>query len=655
MFSLLREIYEYRDLLGTLVVRNLKIRYKRSVLGFFWTLLNPLFLIVIYAIFLKILEFFDPSDPLFLPMLVCGIIVWQFLAMSLGDSLYAVLGNANLVTKTSFPRMILPLSMVIANLVNFLLSLVILFVYLLFVDAPFGPIWVLPAIIRALHGTEPGAVRPECVLPRYGTPDQRDPAGMVLPDADHLPDHRDPGPVPAPGLSESDDRYCDGIQVGLSLDRPDGPAAGRHVLRAGVGCVPVRDRVFPAFSVALLRRVVIMQPDEVIRIEDVCKRFVIKQRGGRTLKATVVEWLQGRSRRNDRDFWALDNVSLSVKQGETVGIIGSNGAGKSTLLALITGTSAPTSGSLETRGKISSLLELGAGFHPDLSGRENIYLYGAIMGIARTRMQERFDDIVDFAGLRDWIDEPVKHYSSGMYVRLGFAVAVEVDPDILIIDEVLAVGDAAFQKKCIRRINDFRDRGKTMLVVSHDLTTIHSISDRLVLLDHGKVLCQGDPKQVVTEYQWLSRERHETAPEQEWGSGEVRITDVAFKDSEGRPSKTFKSNRCVVMDLSYETRDRVSAPVFGFALHSANGVLIYGSNTQIEHVEIPFIEGKGCLRLVIERLPVATGAYLFSFSVHSPDHLTNYHRLDNTFPITVESDKSFEGCAYMPIRWELNP
>ena len=395
-----------------------------------------------------------------------------------------------------------------------------------------------------------------------------------------------------------------------------------------------------------------MADDIVINLEKVCKRYTLKHRGGRTLKAAVIDLLRGR-RGTNRDFWALKDISFQVKAGQTVGIIGANGAGKSTLLGLISRTSLPTSGHIDTRGTISSLLELGAGFHPDLSGRENVYLYGAIMGISRRQMQSRFDETVAFAGLSDWIDEPVKHYSSGMYVRLGFAVAVEVDPAILIIDEVLAVGDVAFQRKCMQRIEDFKRRGKTMIVVSHDLSTIRAISDQILLLDNGRIVCAGDPNTVVTEYQWLSRERHETAKQKEWGTREVLITEVEFFDEQGMKTNKFRWNGAVEARIHFDAIGRIPNPVFGFALHAANGLLIYGSNTQVEGFDIPSIEGKGCVRLRVDRLAMATGAYLFSFSVHSPDHLTNYHRLDNKFPIAVECEKNFEGCAFMPVQWSM--
>ncbi len=235
-----------------------------------------------------------------------------------------------------------------------------------------------------------------------------------------------------------------------------------------------------------------------IVVERMGKRFRLQRSGTRTIKSAMLDLMRNRGAGKNA-FWALQDMDFAVDRGETLGIVGANGAGKSTLLSLLAGTKVPTTGSIRTTGTISSLLELGAGFHPDLTGRENVFLAGAIMGLSR-QMRERFDAIVDFAGMRDFIDQPVKHYSSGMYVRLGFSVAVEVDPDILLIDEVLAVGDENFQKKCLQKIDAFRRAGKTMLIISHDLSTIQTISDRILFLDQGRIEGIGDPREVIGRY-----------------------------------------------------------------------------------------------------------------------------------------------------------
>jgi ABC-type polysaccharide/polyol phosphate transport system ATPase subunit len=384
-------------------------------------------------------------------------------------------------------------------------------------------------------------------------------------------------------------------------------------------------------------------------VQNVTKTFRLRQGGTPTLKSVALDLLRGGRRK--RDFTALKDVNFAVRQGETLGIIGANGAGKSTLLSIITGTMSPTTGTVTTQGSISSLLELGAGFHPDLTGRENVFLNGAIMGLSRKLMKERFDAIVEFSGIGDFIDQPVKHYSSGMYVRLGFAVAVEIDPDILLIDEVLAVGDADFQQKCLGKMRDFRERGKTMLIISHDLKTIQSISDRILLLDQGKILGMGDPANIVDEYQALTRKRNARLIEREWGTGEVKITGVDLLDQHGYTTNTFKSGASLDARISYHTDGQIVQPVFGFSIADEAGRVIYGNNTQIEKFDIPEIKGDGTVTLRLEKIAMAKGTYRMSFSVHSADHKINYHRLDNKYTIDVACEKRFEGYCFMPIKW----
>jgi ABC-type polysaccharide/polyol phosphate transport system ATPase subunit len=388
----------------------------------------------------------------------------------------------------------------------------------------------------------------------------------------------------------------------------------------------------------------------VITLENVTKTFRLRSSGTRSLKSAALDLLRGG--RAATWLHALKDAQLSVAAGETLGIIGANGAGKSTLLALIAGTLTPTAGRITTRGNISSLLELGAGFHPDLTGRENIYLYGAIMGLTRRQMRERFDAIVAFAELSDFIDQPVKHYSSGMYVRLGFAVAVEVDPDILLIDEVLAVGDVNFQRKCLQKMEEFRRKGRTMLIISHDLPTIQRISDRILFLDHGKVLGVGMPDAMVGEYETLSRDRLAEGIQREWGTGEVRMKKVRLLDGRGCETAVFRWGELLEAEIRYEAARSIRDPVFGFAIRDRDGRLVFGSNTQIDALAIPEVCGEGVVRLKVGPLTMSAGPYLLSFSTHSADHRTNYHRLDNCCAIAVECDKPFEGC-HMPTRWSL--
>ena len=391
--------------------------------------------------------------------------------------------------------------------------------------------------------------------------------------------------------------------------------------------------------------------DIAIQVEGVGKRFRLRSSGGRTLKSMVMDMIHAPG--SERDLWALKDVNFTVERGTTLGLIGANGAGKSTLLSVLAGTMIPTEGKIRTTGVISSLLELGAGFHPDLTGRENVFLAGAIMGLTREQMTRRFDAILNFADIGTFIDQPVKHYSSGMYVRLGFAVAVEVDPDILLIDEVLAVGDASFQRKCLRRMADFREQKKTMLIISHDLGTIQSVSDKILFLDHGRVLGHGDPGQVVGQYETFGRNQASAERSREWGTRDVILTGAEFSDEAGNATTKFKWGGSLTVRLSYEVKNPVGASIFGFGISDEAGRLVHGSNTEIASVTIPGLSGCGQVVLKLPRLNLARGTYFFSFSVHSADHKVNYHRMDNAYAIGVETEKNFEGICHIPSEWSI--
>ncbi|MGI6099027.1 MAG: ABC transporter ATP-binding protein [Lentisphaerae bacterium] len=388
-----------------------------------------------------------------------------------------------------------------------------------------------------------------------------------------------------------------------------------------------------------------------IIVEGVDKRF--RMHGpGRTLKSTVLDAL--RPSRRAPPFHALRNVSFTVNRGETLGIIGANGAGKSTLLGIVAGTLRPSRGTVRTYGTVASLLELGAGFHPDLTGRENVFLYGAIMGIPRRRMAERFDAVAAFAGIGDFMDQPVKYYSSGMYVRLGFAVAVEVDPDILLVDEVLAVGDAAFQRKCLDKMRAFRNAGKTLLIISHDMHTIRSVSDRILLLDHGEVKGLGTPDEMVSAYQRQDAARLPDAPpRREWGSGEVRVVRTELLRLDNTPATCVPSDEGLRLRLHYSAAQPVAAPVFGFAISDRQGREVHGSNTQIAGFAVPEVAGQGSIEVELPRLGLASGHYLISFAVHSSDHLTHYHRVDHALSFEVENRLTFDGCVEMESHWRI--
>ncbi|MBI2441197.1 MAG: ABC transporter ATP-binding protein [Lentisphaerae bacterium] len=371
--------------------------------------------------------------------------------------------------------------------------------------------------------------------------------------------------------------------------------------------------------------------------------------GAPTLRGALRRWL---SNKPPEGFWALRDINFSVPAGETIGIIGPNGSGKSSLLGLIARTMVPTEGAIETTGRIAALLELGAGFHPDLSGRENIYLNAAILGIAREDIRRRFDQIVDFAELREFIDMPVKHYSSGMYVRLAFSVAVETNPDILLIDEVLAVGDASFQMKCLDRIRQFQKKGKTILFVSHALETVEEFCHGVLLIHEGRLIRQGNPSDVIFEYLKSYMVRLGMLNVEEHGTREVEMRSVRLLDEQGAETATFYTGGALTVEIAYHARRRIEQPVFGFNIKTGNGFYVFGSNTQIAKVLIPAIEGAGQVRLRIKPLTLKQGKFFLSLAVHSWDHAVQYHRQEDLHPFLVKDVSDDKGVFQLNCAWE---
>ena len=407
-----------------------------------------------------------------------------------------------------------------------------------------------------------------------------------------------------------------------------------------------------------------------IEVRDVHKRY---RRYGRrkqfaTLKSALLSGDLLRDLRPDAVFEALRGVSFDVSSGRTFGIIGRNGSGKSTMLKLIAGIGKPTSGSVRVNGRVSALIELGAGFHPEISGRENVYINGMMLGLSRREIARRFDDIVRFAELEDFIEAPVKTYSSGMYMRLGFAVAINVDPDVLLVDEVLAVGDEAFTHKCLDKFADLRRRGRTVLLVTHALDLVSRFCDEALWLDGGTVSAQGDPKRVIDAYlmdvaagenrQLLADDAAASAPHApnpesripspestepqdmfqaaagRWGSREVEITGVDFVGAGGEPAHVFQTGERVDLRLRVHARHPVSDFAFGVGIFSADGVCCYGTNTQIEGATAGELFGDGEVRFVIEALDLVDGTYKLDVAVHRQDGVPyDYHRLLYTFRV----------------------
>ncbi len=386
-----------------------------------------------------------------------------------------------------------------------------------------------------------------------------------------------------------------------------------------------------------------------IQFSGVSKRFTMRRTQPRSFQDKFVSLFRKRDRVFPDVFWALREVDLQIDSGETVAFIGANGAGKSTVLKLISRIIEPTSGQVLVNGRVGALLELGAGFHPDLTGRENIYLNGSILGLSRTEIRQRFDDIVSFAELERFIDVPVRHYSSGMYVRLGFAVAVHTDPQILLVDEVLAVGDQNFQHKCFERIGELQRRGITICYVSHDLSTVQRICSKAVWLEDGAVQAAGDVMDTVSCYlqHMAAREEQHLANGQEsgnvapcdqehrWGLGPLRITNVSFLGTQGEPQAVFGVGEPCTVRMHYASPSRVERPVFGLAVHTAEGVHICGPNTTFAGLDVPYVEGEGDVYYRIGALPLLEGTYFISVAAHNKADTEMYDYHDRLYPLRV--------------------
>ncbi len=411
----------------------------------------------------------------------------------------------------------------------------------------------------------------------------------------------------------------------------------------------------------------------------------------------------------DEYIHALKHVSFKVRKGESVAIIGSNGSGKSTLLKIVASICLPSAGIVEVNGKVSALIELGAGFHPEISGRENIFINGIMLGLTKAQVKERFDSIVNFAELWESIDNPVKTYSSGMYMRLGFSVAIHVDPQILLIDEVLAVGDEAFVHKCIDKIYQFRRQGKTILLVTHGLEAVKRLCDRAIWLEKGTIQIDAEPNKVIGHYlhhvhqkeeeryaslqaksqqiidsgiEYKPSERKKDTSEQQaqeqteekvkepkcildddgnvriegleverWGSREIELCEIRMLDDKDKQRNIYNSGDKITIEMHFLAHKQINDPVFGVGIYTASGTWCYGTNTAIEGYKIATIKkGSGVIKFVIERLDLVEGSYYLDFAVHSRDGFP-YDYQSKLHVISVRSEIKDFGVFRPPHRW----
>lgn len=347
---------------------------------------------------------------------------------------------------------------------------------------------------------------------------------------------------------------------------------------------------------------------KALEVEHLTKTFKLHKDKTNSLKGLIAK----RGRRNVyEEFTALDDITFDVKEGEMFGVIGHNGSGKSTLLKCMAGILQPNKGSVRVEKRMSALLELGAGFHPELSGRDNVFLNASILGMGRKDIAARFDEIVAFAGLEEFIDSPVKTYSSGMYVRLAFAVAVNVDPKLLIVDEILAVGDVTFQQKCLEKFVDFRNEGRTIVLVTHDMLSVRNMCDRAIWLTHGKMTGEGDPADLVNKYiETMLGDRADGAESTRRGSGEIQVTDVELLVGDGTiPTRRFRTGDDVTIRMHYRATTRVPKPVFGLVIERTGSVPVTGPHMRDAGMVPDHMEGTGVVEVVLHNVPLLPGTY----------------------------------------------
>ena len=426
---------------------------------------------------------------------------------------------------------------------------------------------------------------------------------------------------------------------------------------------------------------------EVRDVRKTYRRFGRRRQFG-TLKSALLTGRLFRDLRPSDSFDALKGVSFDVAAGKTFGIVGRNGSGKSTMLKLIAGIGLPTSGRVTVRGRVSALIELGAGFHPEISGRDNVYINGMMMGLTKREVAARFDEIVAFAEIEDFIDAPVKTYSSGMYMRLGFSVAVHVDPEVLLVDEVLAVGDESFTHKCLDKFAEFRRNGRTVLLVTHSLDLVTRFCDEVLWLDGGVAQAQGDPRRVIDAYRLDVAKAEEKAlddaapivartdaPEEpsveaepeapaaetepqdlskavegRWGSRDVEIVAVDFVGASGQAGHVFPSGAPMEIRLQIQASNPVTDLVVGVGIFNADGVCCYGTNTDIEGAVSGAISDRGEARFAIDRLDLVAGTYKVDVAVHRKDGVPyDYHRLLHTLRVTAPVVET--GIFRPPHRW----
>ena len=394
-----------------------------------------------------------------------------------------------------------------------------------------------------------------------------------------------------------------------------------------------------------------------IELADVWKRYRVYRERYRSLKEIVVHRRFG----DWEDRWVLQDICLAVKRGTTMGLVGSNGAGKSTTLKLMSRILSPDRGRVDVRGRVSGLIELGAGFQLEYTGRENIYLNASLLGLTRAEIRRRFDQIVEFSELAEHIDAPLRTYSTGMYMRLGFSVAINVEPEILLVDEILAVGDEAFQRKCYDWLEAFQRGGGTLVLVSHNLGAIRQMCDRAAWIEGGRIQVESDAGIVVDAYLDAVRERSlettEQAARELAGQDRpaVELVDVRLLASDGSPVEVIRSGDSLTVEIRFRTNRALPTPVFGVALYRNDGTYVYGSNTHVDGYDLPELDRDGMLSLRYESLELLNGTYLLTVAIFGStlEHAGPMDFREKAYRFRVVSKSLEQGLIRLPHEWRL--
>ena len=393
--------------------------------------------------------------------------------------------------------------------------------------------------------------------------------------------------------------------------------------------------------------------DTLIKVENISKKFCRRLKlslwyGVKDLGAELIGRSNSHGKLRKDEFWAVKNVSFELKRGDTLGLIGCNGAGKTTLLRMLNGLIKPDTGRIEVKGRMQALIALGAGFNPILTGRENIYVNASVLGLQKAEIDRRFDKIVDFSGIEEFIDMPIQSYSSGMAVRLGFAVAAHMDPDILVVDEVLAVGDMSFQAKCRKRIKKLFENGVVTIVVSHNTHVISHLCTRTIVLDKNRILYDGETLEAIDVYRGSLAKLESLS---HGGTGEIGITNFEIMNKDEEIQHEFSVGETVILRIHYHADDKINTPIFNIPIHGMDGNAITGMRTDVDKVDLGSLIGDGYIDVVIENLNLLPNVYTLDAVIFHADGFAFYDRRSGIAHLKVLGGQKIDGMTYLPHYW----